>query len=222
MKYLLDQVYFDFGRLLWNLLSIHIFSISSEFTLAEIEHFLDPQDKTHPKYETIADLELPLYSAENQTNGESARLFRLRDAVNSSLITSESFAYFMARIYLFLIQIGIDKNRIRFRQHMKNEMSHYATDCWDAECEISTGWIECVGYADRSDYDLSHHTMSSNEQLVAKRKLPAPKQIQVNERKINEKNIGQAFRREAVNVIKYLQNLSENDAQILHEKLQQK
>jgi glycyl-tRNA synthetase len=128
----------------------------------------------------------------------------------------------MVRIYLFLIQIGIDKNRIRFRQHMKNEMAHYASDCWDAECEISTGWIECVGYADRSDYDLSHHTICSSEQLVAKRKLPTPKQIQVNERKIIEKNIGQIFRKETPNIIRYLENLSENDAQILHEKLEQK
>ena len=49
-----------------------------------------------------------------------------------------------------LIKIGIDKNRIRLRQHMKNEMSHYACDCWDAECKISSGWIECIGCADRS------------------------------------------------------------------------
>ena len=28
---------------------------------------------------------------------------------------------------------------------MKNEMAHYACDCWDAEIETSYGWIECVG-----------------------------------------------------------------------------
>lgn len=27
----------------------------------------------------------------------------------------------------------MDKNRLRFRQHMVNEMAHYASDCWDAE-----------------------------------------------------------------------------------------
>lgn len=46
-------------------------------------------------------------------------------------------------------------------------MAHYACDCWDAELLTSYGWIECVGIADRSCYDLSQHSMKSNEKLVA-------------------------------------------------------
>lgn len=45
--------------------------------------------------------------------------------------------YFIARIYMFLIKIGIKRERLRFRQHMDNEMAHYATDCWDAEIHTS-------------------------------------------------------------------------------------
>ena len=34
-------------------------------------------------------------------------------------------------------------------------MAHYAKDCWDAEIFIGTHeWVECVGHADRSAYDL--------------------------------------------------------------------
>ena len=44
--------------------------------------------------------------------------------------------------------------RVRFRQHLRHEMAHYAQDCWDAEIECSYGWIECVGLADRSALDL--------------------------------------------------------------------
>lgn len=40
-------------------------------------------------------------------------------------------------------------------------MAHYAADCWDAEIESSYGWIECVGIADRSAYDLRAHTVSN-------------------------------------------------------------
>jgi glycyl-tRNA synthetase len=36
-------------------------------------------------------------------------------------------------------------------------MAHYACDCWDCELETSYGWIECVGCADRSAYDLEQH-----------------------------------------------------------------
>ena len=48
--------------------------------------------------------------------------------------------------------------KVRFRQHMNNEMAHYACDCWDAEMLTSYGWIECVGCADRSAFDLSQHS----------------------------------------------------------------
>lgn len=58
-----------------------------------------------------------------------------------------------------MTRLGIDKERLRFRQHLANEMAHYAADCWDAEIECSYGWIECVGIADRSAYDLCAHSV---------------------------------------------------------------
>lgn len=44
--------------------------------------------------------------------------------------------------------------RVRFRQHLQHEMAHYAEDCWDAEVDCTYGWVECVGLADRSAFDL--------------------------------------------------------------------
>lgn len=63
--------------------------------------------------------------------------------------------------------LGILANGIRFRQHMHNEMAHYASDCWDCELLTSYGWIECVGLADRSCYDLQCHSRDSKTDLVA-------------------------------------------------------
>lgn len=190
--------------------------------MAEIEHFLDPTDKSHSKLDTVANLEVQLYSASNQVNGESAQSVRLADAVRLKLINNETLAYFMGRIYLFLIKIGIDKNRIRFRQHMSDEMAHYASDCWDAECKTSYGWIECAACADRSCYDLKQHAKFSDERLVAERPLSQPKEIEVLEKKINSKTIGQLFRKDAGKIIQYLTNLSEDNAKLLNEKLQEK
>ena len=34
-----------------------------EFTMAEIEHFVDPLDKSHPKFKDVADVHMPLWSA---------------------------------------------------------------------------------------------------------------------------------------------------------------
>ena len=54
-----------------------------------------------------------------------------------------------------LLQIGLNPDRVRFRQHLQHEMAHYAEDCWDFEVECSYGWVECAGLADRSAYDLN-------------------------------------------------------------------
>ncbi len=59
------------------------------------------------------------------------------------------------------VQVGINPKRLRFRQHLENEMAHYAEDCWDAEIDSTYGWVECVGLADRSAFDLrvSYHLL---------------------------------------------------------------
>lgn len=81
-------------------------------------------------------------------------------SVPQGIVNNETLGYFIGRVYLFLTHLGIDKERLRFRQHLANEMAHYAADCWDAEIESSYGWIECVGIADRSAYDLRAHMVS--------------------------------------------------------------
>ena len=61
----------------------------------------------------------------------------------------------MTRTYLFFQHIGIDLNRVRFRQHMSNEMAHYACDCWDAEIKTSyvstTSISSCQKDGDKHD-----------------------------------------------------------------------
>lgn len=51
--------------------------------MAEIEHFCDPIEKSHPKFSTVADTILQLYSACNQMDGQSASPIKIRDAVKS-------------------------------------------------------------------------------------------------------------------------------------------
>ena len=52
----------------------------------------------------------------------------LQGVINNSVL-----GYFIGRIYLYLLRVGLSKEKVRFRQHMENEMAHYACDCWDAE-----------------------------------------------------------------------------------------
>ncbi|KAK4836938.1 hypothetical protein QYF36_001485 [Acer negundo] len=99
------------------------------------------------------------------------------------MLFCQTLGYFIGRVYLFLTCLGIDKKRLRFRQHLANEMAHYAIDCWDAEIESSYGWIECVGIADRSTYDLKAHSDKSGVALVARKKFSEPREVEA----MNEK-----------------------------------
>jgi glycyl-tRNA synthetase len=80
------------------------------------------------------------------------------EAVRSGTVNNETLGYFMARTQLWLEKIGVNPAKMRFRQHLKTEMAHYAADCWDMEIQMSYGWIECVGHADRACYDLKQHS----------------------------------------------------------------
>ena len=58
------------------------------------------------------------------------------------IVNSQTMGYFLGRVYLFLLKVGVDPKKIRFRQHMFNEMAHYACDCWDAE--LLTSYVSGV------------------------------------------------------------------------------
>lgn len=191
-----------------------------EFTMAEIEHFCDPNHKDHPKFADVADHEMALYSACNQMDGKSASKLTIGEAVKTKLVANETLGYFLARVHMFLTKIGIIPSRLRFRQHMNNEMAHYACDCWDAEILTSYGWIECVGCADRSCYDLSQHTKATGVKLVAEKKLPEPKTVEFTEPVINKQVLGKAFKKEAKTITDMLANMSIDELEKMDSELE--
>uniref|UniRef100_A0A4W4GS18 Glycine--tRNA ligase n=1 Tax=Electrophorus electricus TaxID=8005 RepID=A0A4W4GS18_ELEEL len=177
-----------------------------EFTMAEIEHFVDPNEKVHSKFSNVADLEISLYSSKAQTSGQSAHIMKLGDAVEQGIINNSVLGYFIGRIYLYLIKVGVAKDKLRFRQHMDNEMAHYACDCWDAEAKTSYGWIEIVGCADRSCYDLLCHARATRVPLVAEKPLKEP--ISLTQTTVtfepNKGAIGKAYKKDAKLVMEFL------------------
>ena len=55
--------------------------------MAEIEHFVDPNNKDHAKFYLVADIKLPLLSAKSQeTDRKVEKEILLKDAVESKLI----------------------------------------------------------------------------------------------------------------------------------------
>ncbi|CAA0816407.1 Glycine--tRNA ligase 1- mitochondrial [Striga hermonthica] len=190
-----------------------------EFTLAEIEHFVDPEDKSHPKFAEVAKLEFLMFPREDQVSGRAARRMAIGEAVEQGIVNNETLGYFIGRVYLFLTQLGIDKDRLRFRQHLANEMAHYAADCWDAEIECSYGWIECVGIADRSAYDLRAHTDKSGVPLVAHEKFTEPREVEV----IPSSSVKSwAFKGSQTMVVEALEAMDEKEAMELKATLEAK
>ncbi|XP_073159482.1 glycine--tRNA ligase, mitochondrial 1-like [Henckelia pumila] len=193
-----------------------------EFTLAEIEHFVDPEDKSHPKFSEVANLEFLMFPREDQVSGRSARRIPIGEAVFKGIVNNQTLGYFIGRVYLFLTLLGIDKDRLRFRQHLANEMAHYAADCWDAEIECSYGWIECVGIADRSAYDLHAHTDKSGVDLVAHEKFPEPREVEKLIIAPVKKELGLAFKGSQKMVVEALEAMDEKEAMEMKQTLESK
>ncbi|XP_066982149.1 glycine--tRNA ligase isoform X1 [Macrobrachium rosenbergii] len=268
-----------------------------EFTMAEIEHFCYPDNKSHTKFNQVADTEMALYSACAQMDGESPRRMTISEAVrglgvtslglletasevealdyylrdrsyicghvpsqadvtvfdvlrqapsselshvtrwyhhissfednekrnfpgisgtivdltggrHKGLVANETLGYYMARIQQYLLKIGINPKKLRFRQHLGNEMAHYACDCWDAECLTSYGWIECVGCADRSAYDLSQHTKGSGVRMTVERPLKEPRIVDSVVALPDKVAVGKTFKKDAKAVQEALASLS--------------
>ncbi|KAM9926240.1 hypothetical protein OXX59_003350 [Metschnikowia pulcherrima] len=191
-----------------------------EFLMAEIEHFVDPEDKRHPRFAEARDVRLRFLPKGVQEAGSNELVEQtVGEAVESGMVDNETLGYFLARIYKFLTKIGVDPSRLRFRQHMSNEMAHYASDCWDAELQTSYGWIECVGCADRSAYDLSVHAARTNEKMVVRQMLPEPVTVEKFEVDIDKKKFGPKFRKDAGAVQKHLAERTQCELETLAHEL---
>lgn len=92
---------------------------------------------------------------------------------------------------------------------MANEMAHYACDCWDAEIKTSYGWVECVGCADRSCFDLQQHSKATNVRLVAEKNLLTPKTEDYVDIVPQKAVLGKVLKKEAKDVLDALASFSD-------------
>src|SRR5581483_6878301 len=108
------------------------------------------------------------------------RRMRMQEAVDKGIIANGALGYFIALTAEFLEAAGVGRGpkTLRFRQHGREEKAHYSTDTWDAEFDSPRfGWVEIVGIADRTDYDLKAHERVSGQKLRAMRRYPEPREV---------------------------------------------
>ncbi len=66
----------------------------------------------------------------------------------------------------WLLNLGMKEENMRFRDHSKEELSHYSNATTDVEFAFPFGWGELWGIADRTDFDLSQHMKFSGEDMT--------------------------------------------------------
>jgi glycyl-tRNA synthetase len=149
-----------------------------EFTQAEAEIFVHPDEKDHPRFARYAEYEVPLFGQKQQQENSVPVVLTMRQAVNEGIIANEYVAYYVALTHQLLVRIGVKPDRLRFRQHLPDELAHYAEDCWDAEILSERfGWVETVGIADRTDYDLRAHEKQSGQSFTVFIQYETPKRV---------------------------------------------
>jgi glycyl-tRNA synthetase len=149
-----------------------------EFSQAEAEIFVHPNEKAHPAFHRYADYLVPLLTIARQVDDQEPAPITMRAAVDEGLVANEYVAYYIALTHQILTAIGVDPAKLRFRQHLIDERAHYAADCWDAEVYSGRfGWVEIVGIADRTNYDLRSHAGQSGTSMTVFMPYDEPKKV---------------------------------------------
>jgi len=75
------------------------------------------------------------------------------------------FDYWVEERLKWYVSLGIKKENLKLRQHAKEELAHYARECYDINYLYPMGWAEMEGIANRGDFDLVQHAKSSGKNL---------------------------------------------------------
>ena len=77
----------------------------------------------------------------------------------------EWFDYWRSFCRDWLINLGMNEDSLRLRDHDKDELCFYSKATTDFEFLFPFGWGELWGVADRTDYDLTQHAEHSGEPM---------------------------------------------------------
>ena len=77
------------------------------------------------------------------------------------------FEYWKEQRLLWHESLGLDAGRLRYHEHGKDELAHYARAAFDIEFDFggSLGFQEVEGIHNRGDFDLSRHQQYSGKKL---------------------------------------------------------
>ena len=138
---------------------------SREFEQMEIEYFVEPEKLNECSLKEIENLKVSILTAEMQGKDKKAKEMTIKQIVEKKLAT-KWHAYWIGFTYKWFLELGIKNENLRIREHMKDELSHYASACFDIDYNFPFGWKELYGNADRKQFDLNQHIKFSKQDLT--------------------------------------------------------
>jgi len=75
------------------------------------------------------------------------------------------YEYWRSERMKWFTDLGMKPEKLRWHQHAREKLAHYAKVAYDIEYEFPFGWGEIEGIHNRTDYDLSRHEQFSGKSL---------------------------------------------------------
>lgn len=75
------------------------------------------------------------------------------------------YDYWKEQRLQWFISLGMKEEKLRYHDHPKNKLAHYAKEATDIEFEFPFGWGEIEGIHNRTNFDLSRHEEFSGKSL---------------------------------------------------------
>jgi len=139
---------------------------SREFHIGEFEFFINPSEMKCPLLDKEhLDIKIRLLNAEMQEAKKSDPKETTIEKMLKEKRLDEWHAYWLAEQIMFFKSLGIDMNKIKIREHMKSELSHYSSATFDMDYEFPFGSKEVAGNANRGQFDLTQHAKESSQKL---------------------------------------------------------
>jgi len=77
----------------------------------------------------------------------------------------DKYEYWRKNMWEWTLTLGIDSQKLRWREHESFERAHYSKKTMDIEYQYPFGWKEMLGLAYRGDFDLKNHMQNSGTDL---------------------------------------------------------
>ncbi len=188
-----------------------------EFTQAELEHFIDPE-RDEPPLAAVEDVALPLYPAADQEADDGGiRELTVAEALDAGVVGDPWIAYYLGISKGWYDRVGVDMDRFRYRQHLPGELSHYASDTWDAETEIAGDWIEVTGFAYRGSHDLAAHDDHSGGEYTVFRGYDEPRTVERATVDPDMSYLGPEYGSRAADIAEALNELADTDPAVFED-----